>query len=138
MSTGLIKWDESYEIGIEKIDSQHQELVRIINKFISAKLEGKETEVLKETLVNLVNYTKYHFHDEEEFMRSEHYFTLFEHMGQHKILVKQIVQILQKVKENKISINEDLFSLLRNWLLKHVMKHDAAFGEFYKRKNTKN
>jgi len=135
MSKQLIKWDKSYEVGIEKIDSQHQELVRIINKFISAKSEGKEMSVMKETLTNLVNYTKYHFHDEEEFMQHEHYFKIYEHKAQHKILIKQIVQILHDINTNKININDELFSLLKRWLLQHVLKQDAAFGKFYKRKN---
>jgi len=130
-SDKLIKWEKNFEVGIDKIDAQHKVLVQIINDFISAKLEHKENEILGQTLSKLVDYTKTHFADEEKIMLEFHYFGLVEHKGQHNILIKQIVQILQHLKSGSLAVNEELFSLLRNWLLKHVLEHDINFSKHY-------
>jgi hypothetical protein len=47
-----LKWDDSLLIGIENIDSQHKELFKYLDKFLSAMRErkGKEHEYFKNEL----------------------------------------------------------------------------------------
>jgi len=126
----LIKWSRNYSLGVEEIDSQHKHLVEVINKFISAKNEDKTLEVFKEILSEVVDYTKYHFETEENHMALHKYPALQEHKAQHKILVKQIVHILEELKFGKIEVGDELFMILKNWLIRHVLDHDLNYGHY--------
>jgi hemerythrin len=63
-----MKWNESLSIGVAKIDSQHRKLIGMVKQLENA-LDGSNT--LKEmgrTLKSVVDYTNYHFKDEEDLM----------------------------------------------------------------------
>ncbi len=128
-----IVWKPDYEIGIPEIDNQHKKLITIANKFLKAKYEGKAPEVLKQTFVDLIDYTKYHFQAEESTMQNASYRFTNEHKEQHKKLIDQIVKVLDRLKSGSINAVEDLAGLLKEWLLDHVIKEDKKFGELLHR-----
>ncbi len=119
-----LEWQSRYEIGIKEIDDQHKHLVDVINDLIIAKNENKLDEQIGKALKELVAYTQYHFKSEEEFMEKIKYPALPEHRAQHKVLVKQLVKILEDLKDGKIEAGEQLPDILQNWLIKHVFGHD--------------
>ncbi len=125
-----IKWMAKYELGVNKIDSQHKHLIGILNEFLMAQKENKSSSVLKDILEKVIDYTKYHFITEETHMVDHKYPALLEHKAQHKVLIKQIIQILEGLKQNKISAHEELTTILKNWILKHVLNHDMEYGHF--------
>ena len=130
MQNQIIQWKKEYSIGIAEIDEQHKILVDIVNKFISAKMEGKQNDVFKETLTDIVDYTKYHFTSEENHMTVNKYFGLHEHKKQHQVLINQIVNVLNHLKEGKVNVDDELISLLQSWLIIHMMEHDKEYGRF--------
>lgn len=130
MSEPLIVWKKEYSIGVEEIDEQHKKLLDIANKFISAKVEGREFEVLKETFVNLVEYTKIHFATEEQHMINNNYYGYEEHKRQHQVLIGQVKRILENFHKEQSRATEDLLTLLKNWLVKHMIDHDKQYGKF--------
>ena len=130
----MIMWKKEYSIGIESIDAQHQQLVNIINELKDGIDNKKENEVLKETLPKLVEYSKIHFHDEEKQMEMAGYTDIHLHKAQHKILINQIIQVLEQLKSGKTNVSISLFDFLKNWLLKHVLDHDKEFGYFVNEK----
>ncbi len=125
-----IVWKEIYSIGVKEIDDQHKKLLQIANTFLKARLEEKETEVLKETFVNLIDYTKYHFETEEKHMEKNKYDGLTEQKRQHQMLIKQIVQVLNHLKAGETYAVDELENLLKNWLVKHILDHDKKYGDF--------
>jgi hemerythrin len=132
-----IAWEPRFSVGIEAMDKQHKKLVEIINRFMEAKVDGKCNQVLKETLTELVDYTNYHFSDEEKLMMEYNYPRFKEHQGEHKALVKRLIEVLEHMKAGKKYANDELFLLLKNWLLKHVLDHDQRYGEFIAEKGKK-
>jgi len=119
-----IKWRTSWKTGITKIDDQHKKLVEIINKLLVSRYEHKEDSVLKEIMTDLVNYTRVHFKDEEEFYESHKFSGILEHKAQHRVLVNQLIHILEEMRDGKFTISEELSSILQNWLIKHVLNYD--------------
>lgn len=55
-----IIWKKEYETGVVLVDKQHRNLVDLINNLHEAHAQTKEKEVLRETIIKLVDYTKYH------------------------------------------------------------------------------
>lgn len=126
----LIRWRNDYNTGVQTIDSQHQQLVNMINKLSTAKENGQAKEVIKDILIGIVDYTRVHFSAEEAHMAENNYPLISVHKSQHKLLINQIVEILENYKSGKTEITDNLLKVLQNWLIKHVLDHDQQYGKY--------
>lgn len=126
----FIQWHTNLNTGIKEIDDQHKGLVEIINLTAYAKIKD-HPERLKEILVKLIDYTKTHFTYEEEHMQKYNYDKLIEHKAQHQVLIKQVINILESLKQGNKDVLENIFNILENWLLKHVKEQDKEYAYYY-------
>ncbi|MEK7190788.1 MAG: fumarate/nitrate reduction transcriptional regulator Fnr, partial [Pseudomonadota bacterium] len=67
--TGFPSWDPVYRIGIDVIDRQHQKLFDISNRFYDAWRRHARRAVLCRIFDELLEYTGYHFAEEERLMQ---------------------------------------------------------------------
>lgn len=130
----FIEWKSSYNTDIEVIDNQHRHLVDLINELALAKEENRDAEIHAKILKELVDYTIYHFKDEEDLMVKIDFPRYTEHQAQHKGLINQIVQILNSYKEGHTDITDKLLIILNSWLIKHIVKMDKNIGTYYNSK----
>ena len=79
----IFVWDKSYEIGLQKIDAQHQTLVDMLNNLYATKQTDQVHQVIEKTLDRLLEYTKVHFSDEEAAMREANYPYLDKQVREH-------------------------------------------------------
>jgi len=134
-----MEWLDDYNIGIEKIDKQHQKLAFLISKIkddlmdVDCKTDEKYRErIIFSILPNLVEYTKEHFKDEEEFMKEINYPRLPNQQKLHEKFVNQIKDILVTLRSGKHYSSTFLYKSLTNWLLTHILFEDRKIGEYYK------
>lgn len=123
-----------YKMNIEKIDNQHQYLFNLLNrlaKLIDTKGSEEELGIL---ISDFMNYTVFHFKDEEEVMSSEGYPGLAEHIEIHKGFVKAVTDVVEKYEGNKF-LRFKFFNIVMNLLLNHIEKVDYQFAQFYKNKH---
>lgn len=124
----MIKWKDEYSIGIDRIDDEHKQLVKIANKayevinndFYTDKYD-KIVEILKE----LEDYTVFHFNDEEDYMQQVGYKKFFSHKIEHE----EFIQKIKNVDLNKMDYNQDKYLLeivnfIVDWLVKHILEKD--------------
>ena len=57
----LVAWLESYRVGDEKLDGQHQRIVGMINALGEAMLAGNERAALMKIFSDLAGCAKTHF-----------------------------------------------------------------------------
>jgi len=128
----MIVWRDELNIGVEAVDKQHQELVRILNEFLDACTKQKGREKVEETLEFLISYTVKHFHDEEELMKGSQYPVYAAHKREHDQFVKDVGDIQQQLKEKGASVltTIKLNRTLVDWLLNHIQKNDQEFGDY--------
>lgn len=115
---------------MREIDEQHQHLVHLINVLLAERTKGENPAALKKILIEVIDYTKYHFKTEEEHMQEHEYSSVNEHKKHHKVLVDQIVDLLNELKRGKSLKAEDLLTILRNWLINHIEKEDLKYAHF--------
>jgi hemerythrin-like metal-binding protein len=127
-----ITWKTVYETNIKKIDEQHHKLVDMINNLETARGLVYESKLIRELFFILVDYTKYHFTEEETLMKNSKYPKLGEHSGQHKEFVNKIVEMLGAVKDGDPEISDKLQMFLMNWLVNHILGYDKEFANYYK------
>lgn len=130
-----ITWKKEYETGVVLIDKQHRNLVDIINNLHDAHSQTKEKEILRKSIIKLVDYTKYHFNYEEKHMTQFSYNKIEGHKKLHKVFISQLVVILEELKKGDyLNLTDDILKFLTNWLIGHILKQDREYGHFYKMK----
>lgn len=130
-----IVWKKEFETSVVLIDKQHRNLVDIINNLNHAHNQKKEKEVLRETILKLVEYTKNHFGYEEKHMMQSAYNKLPQHKEQHAQFIKKMIEILNALKkENYENLTDDILEFLQSWTMNHILHDDKEYGNFYKLK----
>ena len=120
----LFLWKKSYEIGIAEIDTQHRNLVGIINELSDAMMNQKGYTVVPHILEKLVDYIQFHFTTEEEIMRETKYPALDEHCQEHLAMTTKVIEFKRDyAKNHEINVVEVL-NFLCDWLKEHIVVSD--------------
>jgi hemerythrin len=128
--TGLV-WSDSFKIGNDKVDEQHQELFKTINEFIQS-CDKSDPQKLTEALTFLVNYTVHHFDDEEALQKECGYPHYEEHKQIHEDFKNTVGRLVQKFTESHsvTDLKSDVNKILVTWVLNHVQRDDRKIGEY--------
>jgi len=129
-----IRWQKIFDTGIPEVDQQHKKLVAMINQLEDSNAAGHDAVDHKIGLVlrKLVDYTQYHFSEEEKIMDKIKYVDRGKHTDKHKKLVHQVATILKKLKASGTVDVYELMSFLRDWLLDHIVLEDIKIGHAYR------
>ena len=86
-----IIWNERFSVGVRKIDEQHKELIKMINKLIETKDTKVDSETISDILTKMTKYADYHFQTEEQYMIEYDYPDYSSHKEQHIEFKKKTV-----------------------------------------------
>jgi hemerythrin len=127
-----LTWDNSLEVGVQKIDDQHREIFRHFEKLSSACQEGQGEEALDEVLKFLDDYVAHHFSSEEALMEQHRYPKLPEQREQHAIFRQVIEELRGRSREDgqahELSLAID--RQLVRWLIQHIRSFDRQMAEY--------
>ncbi len=125
-----LTWSDDLSVGVEQIDTQHKELIRIANGLINAVALGRGRKTTDNVLRRLREYTVFHFNSEEALMEKVHYPGRGEHAREH-LGLKNNVKEFQRTLYIKEKITPgDVLSFLKIWLLKHILSADMDLANF--------
>ncbi len=130
----LITWGPKLATGIDQIDVQHKELVRMVNALHRAMKLKVGIQQSGKILDELAKYTVYHFGHEEKLFKQYQYPEYNEHKKIHEKLVSTVVEFQKDFKSGKASLSVDLMNFLTQWLKDHIMKCDMKYVPFFKSK----
>jgi hemerythrin len=128
----MIAWKDSYDIGVEKIDCQHRQLLAKLNEFFEACSNQQGRDKIMETLQFLKEYTIEHFGSEEELMGEIDFPELAEHRKTHADFVKTVLELEETINAKGVSVLSTikLNRTLTDWLVNHINKCDKLIGEY--------
>ncbi len=132
----IIKWVDTYSVGVEEIDNQHKRLVRILNELYNAMSVGKGRDILDKILNELSEYTVKHFYTEEKKMIVHGYPGYSEHKKEHNNFVEKIDDFKYQYAEGNTKITIELVNFLKDWLVNHITTVDKQLGDFLSKKRT--
>jgi hemerythrin len=125
----LINWNDTYLVGIQPIDNQHQKLVEIINKVAKSIKLGNSKESIQ-LIHELVSFIKTHFKFEEELMAKYNYNDYEHHRYEHEKLNDEIKVFYDDLQNGFQVLNSEIMYFLRNWLMDHILVKDKKLGKF--------
>ena len=125
-----IQWSEELSVGIELVDSQHKELIRIANGLISAVVKQRGERVINNVVRRLRNYTVFHFNSEEKLMETVRYPKRGEHESEHAKLKQNVKGFQRDLYKGEKLTAEEVLNFLKIWLLKHILHSDRLLADF--------
>ena len=124
----FFKWSSDYNVNIKTIDSQHQELVRILNHLFIAVSKREGDKVIAGILDALTDYTKTHFALEERLMQQAKYKELESHKLEHRKLIAELDRLCKKHLVEEKPIYFEMLAFLKNWLKEHIQGVDKKYS----------
>jgi len=127
---GFPPWDPSYRIGVDVIDRQHQKLFGIGNRFYNAWRQRVRGAALSRIFDELIEYTAYHFAEEERLMQEIGYPALPQHRANHEELVELVNHYRMQLKSRAPGAEKQALEFVRTWLRAHVLDADRKIGVY--------
>lgn len=119
-----VLWKDEYKVGIDKIDEQHHQLFDKIEQLLEIAKSGDRRSNQKkcmEIIDFLVDYTVFHFNNEEELQRERKYVSYAQHVKIHtefKNTVQAYKELLSKDFSSKTL--KSFIGTMLAWLVNHV------------------
>jgi hemerythrin len=128
----MVEWDERYSVGIQNIDDQHQELLRLINNFYLGCMEDDESAQIsfKLTVHGLLNYITYHFDAEEQLLGRIKYPDIIAHSRQHAEFIRDILERVERFERGGAFSLKDFARYIRDWMLTHIALIDKKYATY--------
>ena len=133
-------WKEKYKIGIDLIDTQHEELFARVSGFIgvmqSKELWDTKIDKIKDTMNFMQEYVVKHFDDEEEYQEQMKYEYILQHKLEHKKFKSSVGVYVDRLNQEGFSeeLVKEFGGKLMTWLIMHVAKEDVKIGEYMSKK----
>ncbi|MDA3899222.1 MAG: bacteriohemerythrin [Spirochaetes bacterium] len=131
----IIKWSEKYSLGIDEIDNDHKELIKLLETL----QESYDTCLDKETTLEMFNkledYAAKHFSLEESIMDDLKYPFKSGHVRDHTYFATMVKKWRN---DEKIECkSQKLSQFLTEWLFEHILHHDMKLRDHIKQENHK-
>jgi hemerythrin len=125
-----IVWRDEYSVEIGRIDAHHRKLFDRANCVFATFVEGGDRSRVVDALDFLVDYAKFHFHEEEALMASYAYECLDAHRDFHRKLLDQVEDMRTHFRDsgNGEDKDEQVMDLLRHWIIDHILVEDRRFA----------
>jgi len=129
----LFDWSNEYSVGVSLMDSHHKKLFDIINRLHGDVKNKAADSQIGVHIRELLDYTIYHFGEEEKMLTSCNY----PNMSYHKGLHQQFIADLQAAKKD-VDEGMAVFAATRvmnssvEWLKQHILTVDKGYESLVK------
>ncbi|MBN2625357.1 MAG: hemerythrin family protein [Spirochaetales bacterium] len=124
-----INWDESYEIGIPEIDRQHRQLIDNFNDFYKHLSNEELGDNLRELLQKMMDYTDYHFKEEEKYMASINYKYIDDQREMHNQIREKMASYKKLADEGKLTVSMPVTNEIKKWIKEHIQIEDKKIAQ---------
>jgi hemerythrin len=126
-------WNDQLSVSIEAIDTDHKQLVAILNELYDAIHAGHGREAVTEIIERLVDYTRYHFAREEELFSSTGYLDAAAHKREHDAMVAWVTDLRERMRNGTVAAPSfEVVCYLKDWLFHHVIASDQKYAPHLK------
>jgi len=129
----IIKWDESFSVGVKEIDEQHQKMISILNEVYEMVTANNYSDPeIRKILKELTDYADFHFGTEEKYFKLFDYDRAEEHEQVHedyRLRVAEMKAQYDSALRNDILV--DLSVFLNGWWLWHINHTDKEYTQCF-------
>lgn len=126
------KWEDKFNVGVEKFDNQHKQMLHKINRIHDEIHGGNDKKTLVIVLEELIDLTEKHFADEETDLKDKDYPEFLNHIDEHKNLIIEINSLKELFIADKMVLDDEVVGFLANWLSVHTVDTDSTYTHLFK------
>lgn len=124
----MMVWDDECLVGVEEIDSQHKDFVRLVQR-LQIVDQNKGPRLWKSRLLlELTKYLEYHFASEENLMLMAQYPQLEWHQFDHQRLVRVMGAKAKAFEDGEATI-DSIVKVFEEWFCRHTREVDKPAAE---------
>jgi hemerythrin len=121
----LLSWKPEFSVGIESVDYEHQELIRMINEIYDEMTSHKDADSIEQFVGDVHYAISAHFALEERLMREARYHEYEAHKEDHEDLLDQLRNLMDQLVSNPDEGIKVLKESLSDWFERHFATFDA-------------
>lgn len=124
------EWKDSYSVGIDEIDKQHQRLFEIGRKLsrLASDFDSSSKDEVLGIIKELKDYTVYHFRYEELLMQKYNYSGFEDHKAEHDSFVEKLYEDdLKSADQLSESMVLDMIDFIFIWITGHILQTDRKY-----------
>lgn len=127
-----LQWTTMMAVGVDAIDSQHQQLFEQINRLLEACNRGKGKESIDQIVNFLEEYVVNHFQTEQELMQETHYPDYLKHKELHDQFIESLEKLKGQISNEGNTINIVILTnrMVVDWLNSHILNVDKELGKY--------
>jgi hemerythrin len=119
-------------VGVETLDADHKELIRLINRLADDDVRRNHTS-LGEVVNKLMDYVAYHFEREEVFLSEKGYPALEHHAELHEGMNKYVGDLIRSRRAAfQGPPGKEIHDYLAEWLRNHILIEDMKYAKWLK------
>nr|WP_295969958.1 diguanylate cyclase [uncultured Bacillus sp.] len=122
-----LEWKEEWESGNQKIDEQHQDLIKQGNSLIYMILSNADYEQTLQQLEIVLNHIMKHFASEELILASIKYPGYKKHMRIHKSLVERAMQLKEAYLNGEFKASAFFSFIVDDIIIGHMLHADREY-----------
>lgn len=123
------EWDNRYDLGIDKMNTEHRGLISLMNQLYDLNTSGASHAKLKADLLELERRTVEHFDHEEKYQASINFPGLTQHKNIHASLLKQFGEHKTRFIAAGKGLDLEFFAFLKLWLSAHIAGIDRKYAD---------
>ena len=127
-----IKFTDEMHIGIETLDTQHKQLIHLINQLATELGEGSASKQLSCHVSDMMNYTLNHLVDEERLLQMHGYPNFENHRAEHKAFREKTIELYVISKTDIEKTATLMHHYLCDWIVDHILNSDMAYKSYLK------
>lgn len=125
-----MQWTTRLSLGIDTIDREHQQLVKLINDLDAAIKSGRPGDTINQAIDRLVSYTVMHFGREERMFTAARYPEAAAHKAEHAAFIAKVTGFKDAVAAGRMGVSYQVMSFLEDWTQRHIMVTDRKYVPF--------
>lgn len=128
----IFPWNDNFSTGIEAVDSQHRNLVKLLNTLVGHLAFQSDAPSVDAVFEELKAYSEFHFRYEEQIWCECFKKDLWEegHKTAHGDFIKQILDLKNNQANKPIDrVVEEIASFLTHWLALHIIESDKRMAK---------
>ena len=127
-----IEWKDEYSVGVEILDQQHKQLIKMLNTLILAAADKDKSKLVIETLAKMKKYARIHFKTEERYLQTHDYADFEGHERQHREFEEKTAHLLKATRLPVDHLPEAVLVYLKYWWLSHILVEDMKYKDLLK------
>ncbi len=115
--------DPRYHLGVESMDTTHQEFMALVNS-----LGNATDEMFNGLFEQLLEHTEAHFTAENRLMEEVKFPPIQIHMGEHQRVLEEMRRIGKQVEDGSIATGRTFVLTIPQWFREHAATMDSALA----------